>query len=149
MATLLDIATVSEFVEVPGKPGKDGKPQEVEVFGVAAEGIAMLFQRFPEIRMLMTGKSLEKDAIAKLAAPAIAAIIAASTGSPGDKKAELIARRLPLECQMDILEATVRLTMPGGVGPFAQRLTALASMLGASETTATEVDTKLQLQSNS
>lgn len=139
MATLLDIAQVSESVQIPGK---GGKTQEVEVFGVSAEGVAVLFHRFPEIRMLMTGKSLDKDKLAKLAPAAIAAVIAASTGHPGDKKAEAIAARLPLECQMDILDATVRLTMPGGMGPFVERLQALAALMGASENTNTVADTK-------
>lgn len=147
MATLLDIATVSESINVPGK---GGKPQEVEVFGVSAEGIAILFHRFPDIRALITGKSVDKDKIAKLAPDAIAAIIACSTGSPGDKKAEVVARRLPLECQMDILEATIRLTMPGGLGPFAERLSGLASLMGANvETTDTAADTKSPSPSNS
>lgn len=144
MATLLDIASVSEFVEVPG-PG--GKKQQVEVFGVSAEGIAMLFNRFPEIRMLMTGKALDQKALQKLAAPAIAAVIAASTGTPGDKAAELAASRLPLSAQMDILEKTVKLTMPDGMGPFVERLTALAGMLNADvdtgEPTTTAAATKL------
>lgn len=147
MATLLDIAPVSELIPVPGK---GGTKQDVEVFGVSAEGIAYLFNKFPEIRMLMTGKTLEKDKLAKLAPAAIAAIIAAATGSPGDKKAEAVAARLPLESQMDILDATVRLTMPGGIGPFAERLTSLAAMLGASESdlTGTEAVTKSPSPSN-
>lgn len=147
MATLLDIASVSEFVSVPGPKGKT---QDVEVFGVSAEGIAVLFNRFPEIRMLLTGKSLEKEKLAKMAPPAIAATIAAATGMPGDKKAEAVAARLPLESQMAILDAAVRLTMPGGMGPFVERLTSLAAMLGASENhTDTEADTKLPSPSNS
>lgn len=137
MATLLDIATVSELVLVPG-PG--GKKQDLEVFGVSAEGIAMLFNRFPEIRALITGKTLERDKLAKLAAPAIAAVIAASCGTPGDKKAELAASRLPLSAQMDVLEATVKLTMPDGMGPFVERLTALAGMLNAQAETVNPSD---------
>lgn len=144
MATLLDIASLSEFVKIPGKGGVE---QELEVFGVSAEGIVMLLKRFPEIQMLMTGKALEGDQLATLAPPAIAAIIAAATGTTGNKKAELIASRLPLELQMEILEAVIKLTMPNGLGPFVKRLQDMAAMLGANassaESIATEADMKL------
>lgn len=146
MSTLLDIASVSEMITVPAP--KD-KTQEVEVFGVSAEGIAMLFKRFPEIRMMMTGQALEKDRLAELAPAAIASIIAAATGHPGNKKAELIASRLPLESQLDILEAAVKLTMPNGIGPFVKRFQSLAEMLGTSdESTITEAATKSPLLSS-
>lgn len=143
MATLLDIATVSEFVKIPAQKGR--AEQELEVFGVSAEGIVMLLKRFPEIRMLLTGKSIDTGQLTELAPPAIASIISAATGTPGNKKAEQAAARLPLELQMEILEAVVRLTMPNGLGPFVQRLQDLASMLGATseESTTTAADTKL------
>lgn len=130
MATLLDIAEVSELISVPGK---GGTKQMVEVFGVSSEGIAYLFKKFPEIRQLITGKAVERETLAELAPGAIAAIIAATTGMPGNKKAELIASRLPLETQLDILDATVRLTMPGGLGPFVEKLTSMVGMLGLAD----------------
>jgi hypothetical protein len=129
MATLLDIASVSELIPVPGKAGQ---VQEIEVFGVSAEGIAYLFQKFPELRMLMTGKSLDTDRLSKLAPEAIAAVIACSCGNVANKKAEVVAARLPLETQMLILDATIRLTMPGGLAPFVERLAGLASLMGVS-----------------
>lgn len=153
MATLLDIATVSEFVKVPGPKGSQ---QEIEVFGVSAEGIASLLQRFPEMRMLMTGQELEAGALMKMAPDAIAAIIACSTGTAGNKKAEKIAAALPVEYQVDILESTIRLTMPHGIGPFARRLSTLAQLIGAGADGAdesggmtTEADSTSQLQLSS
>ena len=64
---------------------------------------------------------------------AVAAIIAAGCGYPGDNTAETIAGSLSLDIQADFLAAILRLTLPNGVGPFVEKLTALGSLLGVND----------------
>jgi hypothetical protein len=121
MVGLIDIAPCTETIAVQGSA--------VEVRGVSAKGLALLLSRFPELRKLMTGLEVESDQLIALGGEAVAAIIAAGCGYPGDEKAEAIAASLSLDSQADFLAATLRLTLPKGVGPFVAKLTGLASIL--------------------
>lgn len=123
MPGLLDIAPSREVVTIRGTA--------VEVTGVSAQGFAELLGRFPELRKLMTGIEVEVDSLFRLAGSAIAPIIAAGTGAPGDDKAEAVAGSLSVDEQSELLEAIVRQTFPKGIGPFAARLGGLAQSLGA------------------
>lgn len=122
MVGLLDIAPVGEKVTIDGK--------EVECIGVSVKGLALLIMRFPELKGLLNGNLAEftADRLFQVAPDAIAAIIAAGTGTPGDDKAEKIAASLPLETQYDLLAAIGRRTMPGGAGPFVERINALSEL---------------------
>ena len=53
MVGLVDIAPAVECVDVQGTP--------VSVHGVSAKGLAGLLARYPELRMLMTGKEVVTD----------------------------------------------------------------------------------------
>jgi hypothetical protein len=121
MVGLVDIAPSVETVEVQGA--------SVEVHGVSARGLALLLGRFPDLRKLMTGLDVEANQLIALGGEAVAAIIAAGCGYPGDEKAEAIAGSLSLDAQADLLAAILRLTLPKGVGPFVAKLTGLASIL--------------------
>lgn len=132
MVSLVDIAPATETVTVRG--------QAVPVHGVSARGLAVLLGRFPEVRALMAQQQqdITADRLVELIPDAIAAIIAAGTGLPGDSEAEAVAAALPVEEQFDLLEAILRLTMPTGVGPFVARLARLGGALGvASQAPAT------------
>lgn len=122
MPGILDIAPSREVVTIRGT--------EVEVLGVSAQGFADLIGRFPELRKLMTGMEVDADALFRLAGSAVAPIIAAGTGAPGDEKAEAVAASLNVDEQSELLEAIVRQTFPRGIGPFAERLGGLAQSLG-------------------
>ena len=121
MVGLIDIAPCTETIEVNGSG--------VEVRGVSAKGLALLLSRFPELRKLMTGLEVDSDQLIALGGEAVAAIIAAGCGYPGDEKAEAIAASLSLDTQADFLSAILRLTLPKGIGPFVAKLTGLASIL--------------------
>jgi hypothetical protein len=121
---LLDIAPPKHTVKVGTK--------DLPVSGISARSIADLLARFPDLEKAIGMPMIDADAAAeravlfrKVAPDAISAIIAAATGNHGDARAEAIAESLPLETQMDILEATFKLTFPSGVGPFVRRLQAL------------------------
>jgi hypothetical protein len=83
MVGLIDIAPTVETVDVQGAP--------VAVHGVSAKGIAHLLGRFPELRKLMTGQEVETEQLMAVGADAVAAIIAAGCGYPGDESAETVA----------------------------------------------------------
>lgn len=122
MAGLLDIAPPGETVPVGGA--------EVAVTGVSARGVAVLLQRFPELRALFAGRTPDAARLAALGPDIVAAIIAAGTGSPGVARAEAVADRLPADTQIELLAAILRVTMPRGPGPLVERLGALGEQLG-------------------
>jgi hypothetical protein len=122
MVGLIDIAPAIETVDVHGT--------SVTVHGVSAKGLASLLGRFPELRMLMTGQGVQTEQLMAMGGEAVAAIIAAGCGFPGDETAETVAGKLSLDAQADLLAAILRLTLPKGVGPFVEKLTALGSILG-------------------
>jgi hypothetical protein len=125
--SLLDIGPLSESV-----PVTDTK--SINVFGVSVKGLFIIFQRFPEVGQWFKGGVGVQGKIdpAKLmleAPDAIASIIAAGCGEAGNEQAEANAARLPVEAQLDILEAIARLTFRSGFGPFVQRIVALSKQV--------------------
>jgi hypothetical protein len=70
------------------------------------------------------------DAIASVAPLAIGAIMAAACGDAGDLEAEEHARKLPLDFQAEVVELALRMTFPGGFGPFVDRITEIANRFG-------------------
>ena len=119
MTTLLDIVPATEKVLVAGT--------ELNVFGVSAEGFAVILERFPDIQKIMAGKgsSVTGADFVKLLPQAVSTIIAAGCGYPGDAAAEDKASKLSIDDQVEIISAIFRLTLPRGVGPFVDRLRAL------------------------
>lgn len=121
---LLDVARSVRTVDVAGAA--------VAVPGVSARGIAILFNRFPIFRELFAGKTADftPESLIELVPDAIAAIIAAGTGAPGDAEAEAVAAGLSATDQLNLLAAILDATMPGGFGPFVEKLTAAMAGLG-------------------
>ena len=119
MGSLLDIAPLSETVTVSGVA--------IEVKGVSALGIASLMKRFPEFRELLSGNEIDigPDQLFELVPNGVAAIIAAGCGHPGNQEAEGVAEGLPVAEQLELLQAILRLTMPDGIVPFAERVRSL------------------------
>lgn len=139
MAGLLNIALATETVA------------GATIKGVSAKGVSYLLARFPEVRKLMSGQalSLTPEAIMMLAPEAIAAIIATGCGIVPDgsddgakrqREAEMEASDIPAELQLDLIGAILRVTMPGGVGPFVAKLEKLGAF--AAEGFSKVADTK-------
>jgi hypothetical protein len=140
MVGLIDIAPKIETVEVQSTP--------VTVHGISAKGLAHLLGRFPELRMLMTGQEVQTEQLMAMGGDAVAAIIAAGCGYPGEEAAERVASKLSLDAQADLLASILRLTLPMGVGPFVEKLTALGGILEADAApSATEPALKSRKQS--
>jgi hypothetical protein len=121
MVDLLDIAPQNETVQIHGTP--------VSVAGVSAKGVAYLLGRFPEMRKLMVGLTVEANQLMAMGGDAVASIIAAGCGHPGDEKAESVAAMLAVDTQADLLAAILRMTLPQGLGPFVDKLTTLGQVL--------------------
>ncbi len=87
MVGLLDIAETVGSVTVNG--------QKVSVEGISFAGVAKLLERFPILVNLLTQKTVTAADLLSSGPDAVAAMIAAGCGYPGDEKAEKKAARLP------------------------------------------------------
>ena len=119
MVGLLDIASIADTVEVNG--------QQVTVTGVSVEGIASLLRRYPILHDVLS-KGISVENLMSSGPDVVAAIIAAGCGQPGNEQAEQIVKLMDLQTQIDLLAATLRRTMPKGVGPFLESLNRLMTM---------------------
>lgn len=107
----------------------------IRVRGLSAEAVLTLLQRHPQIlgSALVAndkGQGIKLTDILSSAPGAISAIIAQAVGD-GSPEAEKSAANVPIETQMDILEAVGRLTFSKGFGPFVERITALTRAAGS------------------
>lgn len=128
MVSLLDIAPITRTVPING--------QGVTVRGISAHGIATLLERFPALQGAITGASeLSAENLYTAAPAAIASLIAAGCGLPGEPGAEAIAASLPATEQLELLAATLELTFPRGLGPFLEKLAQLKSAAGFADGT--------------
>ena len=122
MADLLDIAESIETVTIRG--------QAVAVPGIDARGIIHILQRFPVIREHMAKKGgVKPERLMEIGGEAVAAIIAAGTGHPGDPKHEAAAGRIGIDDQIELLEAIFRVTLPKGVDSLVQKLGSLGVLV--------------------
>lgn len=117
MTGLLSIAAITETVA------------GVTVRGVSAKGIAMLLADFPALRALMTGREVDAEALISVAPDAIAGIIAAGIGFPGDAEQVDAAASLPVEVQADFLTTILKLTFPKGPASFLEKINSLGGVL--------------------
>lgn len=122
MVGLIDIAPSAETVSIRG--------QDVDVYGVSAEGVARLFSRFPELRKVFSGREVPVEEIIGMGGDIVSAIIAAGTGASGNAEAEEVARKLSIDEQVDLLSAILRVTLPKGVRPFVEKLMGMGATLG-------------------
>lgn len=136
MVSLLDIANAPRTVNVRGV--------DVPVFGISAVGLALLMQRFPEIRALFAGReiNLDANAIFEIVPRAVHAIIAAGCGCAGNGDAEKVAAGLALYDQMELLTTILDMTMPSGLSPLVASLERLTAGLGVQGVGSKEADLK-------
>lgn len=120
MVSLLDVGELSEEVPVRGKM--------LTVKGVSGKGVLVILQRFPEVRKIVSqkGNEVSSQDLINLAPEAVACVIAAGCGMPGNKDAEQVASELGVGEQLELLDVIFRLTFPTGFGPFVEKLMKLA-----------------------
>jgi hypothetical protein len=118
--SLLDIGPQSK--DVPMLSG-----ESLRVYGISAKGMFSIFSRFPEVGKWFTAPgALDTKRFVSEVPDAMAAIIAAGCGLPGDTKAEETAELIAIDTQIDILEAIIELTFKSGFGPFVNRIVEIA-----------------------
>lgn len=118
---LLDIAPITQIVVVGDK--------RIPVGGITARGLALLLVRFPSIVGMMRSKKFDAAELFRIAPDAVSAIIAAGVGFPDDVEQEAACDRLPVGIQTDLLDSILRLTMPGGLLPFVNKIASLVGGL--------------------
>lgn len=106
------------------------KVQGVSVYGVSVAGVAVLYKQFPELAKAMVEGTLSMtpEQLLELAPEAVAHIIAAGTGNPGDEEFVAAAAALPIDTQIDFLSEIIRLTMPNGINPFVEKFAKLTGL---------------------
>lgn len=129
MVGLLDIAPAVASVTVQGK--------KFPVHGVSIAGIVSLLTRFPELKQMMSGRGgVDASRLIAAGGSLAGAVIAAGLGYPGIEDQEEAATRLPIGDQVDLLEAIIKVTLPNGVAPFVEKLTALGVLVAGPSATA-------------
>ncbi len=130
MVSILDITPANvKAITVPVR-GKD-----VEVRGVSLGDIAYLIQHYPEVKDLFAGKDVTftVDTLLQRGPELVCGVLACGLGVSGNEKGMAIIRDLSLEEQADLLDAILKETFKGGLGPFVEKVTAMfgvASDLG-------------------
>lgn len=126
--SLLDIAPLHERVRI-------GEGQELGVHGLSVDVIVRLFQRFPDVRGWMSGTGVKMQNLLTVGPEVVAAVIAYATTRRDQQdrleEAEVEAAELPVEIQLEILEAVGRLTFRNGFAPFASKVVALMNGVAA------------------
>ena len=112
--------------------------QEVEVVGVSAAGIAPAAGALPGPRRMFAGRDVGRRPLA-MGGDLVAAIIAAGTGDPGDRRRGG-GGRLGIDEQA-ISSPPSAGDAPKGVGPFVEKLAALGAGLDAAGGSGTGRDT--------
>lgn len=119
MVSLVDIGPAKGEVTIRGK--------SIDVVGMTANDIVLLFNQFPELRRLVTGKA-DADVVASLFSGfghLISQLVAAAIGKMGDKDEEVAATLLTMGEQWIIIEGSVTLTFPQGAKNFIDSLLGL------------------------
>jgi hypothetical protein len=123
MVSLVDIVPQRRTVQISAGA--------LELRGLGLRQIADLLVRFPELRKLFVegAPALDSDQLLADAPDAIGAIVAQAADQPD--AAAAIANALSLEDLAECLVVIRDLTMPNGVAPLFDRLTALVGGGGA------------------
>lgn len=118
MTSLVDIAPSIEQVE------------GVDVPGISALGVATILAKHPLLRRVFVDQKVDPEQLMQVIPEAIADIIAAGTGHPGEEEHVKAAGRLGVERQLDFLAAIMRATLVSGIDPFLAKLNALSGQVG-------------------
>jgi hypothetical protein len=127
MLSLLDVLPRHERVDIGGG-------DVVDVFGVSAEDVAKILERYPNAFAQIADA---KGNVAAMDPGLLGAVLAASMRNEawdsliGDPAAEKIARSHGIGVQMKLVQAVGRCTFPDGIGPFLEGLASIS--LGAKE----------------
>jgi hypothetical protein len=103
---------------------------DIRITGIDADGVAALWDRFPQLADVAASGQFGVREILSLGPDAAAAFIAAGTGAAGDANAEAIARDLPLGDKMELIADILEMSLPRGPGPFVDAGVRILQSLG-------------------
>lgn len=115
MVDITDLSPLGPAVVIDG--------QKIDVPGVSIFGFAYLQVNYASLIEMIRPDSEQMsipEFIVKAGEQAIAALIAAGCGKPGDLKAEQIACSLGMQQQADLLLAIFKRSLPRGMLPFVE-----------------------------
>lgn len=118
-----DIAPAIETVGVRGL--------KLKVLGLDVEHIAHLFREFPEVSKAISAQAVDIGALMKLSSRLLNAIVLGGLRDNEMPGIEDGVKNLMLGEKAKIVAAIVRLTMPDGLGPFVELMTALGLVRNA------------------
>lgn len=110
MVSILDIAPISETVEIAGTP--------LAVQGLGAEDITRLLLVFPQLRKIISDRGLDAEGVQELVMQlpeAVAMIIAAGLGHGGDQDHIAWARKRSAGEQYELVKGALSCTFPKGL----------------------------------
>lgn len=107
--------------------------QEIRVRAVSFNEAFDLLNRFPPLMALAVQRGVTLQDLFNFGSEIVSAIIACCVGMPGDAAAEKKAAELPMELQLDIIEAMGECTFTSGFGPFVRRLRERVEALSAKD----------------
>jgi hypothetical protein len=117
MPSLVDITPLT--IEVAGVPIK----------GISGRSIGVLLSEFPILRKIMADRAFDAKSLIEVAPDAVAAVIAAGIGKPGDKKEQAAADALPIGTQIEMLAAIFKVSFPNGLSAAVEVMTQIAQTL--------------------
>lgn len=119
MTSLIDVVPIKRDVAI------QNGAVTLQVSGLSLASIATLIDSFPLVKDLFNGKTsnLSVENLIAAVPGLVGAVIAAASGHPGDPGWVAAANALSADDQAALFEATLKETMPDGVGPFVAKVT--------------------------
>ena len=127
MPSLVDIAPVRQPVTIQSAQG----PVEIQCGGLSLEAIAHVLHASSDLRSLLSEGVMPTPVVLLTRMPDVAhMVMAAGVGKLHDTDEEAAAGRLVIEDQVELLTAIFRLTFPGGMAPFFEKIGRIAGTAG-------------------
>lgn len=124
MAGLIDVAMITESVHIQG--------EDFAVHGLSFAALARLVSRFPKLAGLIQGGALDFASLSVLGPEFLAAFLAAGLDHNWSPEVEKVVAQLPIDDQLQIFAAILKVSMPRGTGPFVETITSIVKLLGLS-----------------
>lgn len=122
MTGLVDLAIPTEKVQIQG--------EDFDVHGLTFSAIAKLLSRFPEFGKMAQGGNFDFASLATLGPEFVSAFLSAGLDQNWSPETEKVVGYLPIDDQLQIFNAILKVSMPRGVGPFVETIAATAKLLG-------------------
>lgn len=121
MPSFVDVVALKEAIEIRGV--------EIEVQGLGIDAIGEMMVP-EELQRAIVGAKFSLIALLQVAPVSIRRLLCAAIGKKGDAREEEAVANLNAEDQIALIEALIRVSFPGGVSPFVDRVGAILGIDG-------------------